>query len=217
MRIYDLTGTLEAGMWDYGEPFTPFSIKRISSMEEDGYVASQVSLTTHTGTHIDCARHFGEEKTPIDKLDVSTFLGGARLLDVSEKCRPGKGIGEQDLIEAGGEELYQGQICVLKTGWETMWDQGGYTENYPYLTVEGAEFLATKKIKLFAADIPIVGNPHDTDTDMVFCAKGIPSVYGLVNLGQLPETFTFAAFPLKLAEADGSPVRAVAWEEGTER
>ena len=212
MKLYDLTGTLQTGMWDYGEPFVPYGMRRISSMEEDGYVASHLTLTTHTGTHMECAGHFGEERTSIDEISLDNFIGEAVLIDVSDICTPGRGITGDDLKKAGAEALAEGKICVMRTGWEKNWNREGYVDNYPYLTVEGAEFLAEKRIKLLATDIPIIGDPHNTETDMVLCENEIPSVYSLVNLAALPAVFTFAAFPLKIDGGDGSPVRAVAWE-----
>ena len=213
MKLIDLTGTLENGMWDYGEPFTPFSIERISDMEKDGYVASRLVLTTHTGTHIDCPRHFGEERTSVEKMDLSNFIGNALLLDVSADCGEFTQIGEDMLRKAGAEELSEDDICVMKTGWSKNWNRPGYADNYPQLTVSGAEYLVNKGIKLFATDIPVIGDPHSTDTDMVLCRKEIPSIYALVDLDLLPKRFEFIAMPLKIKNGDGSPVRAVAMVE----
>ncbi len=212
MKLYDLTGELANGMWDYGEPFIPFDVKRITSMEEDGYVASVVTMTTHTGTHMDCARHFGEERKAIHEIDLSRFIGPARLIDVTKVCEKHAPITREMLKSAGGEELQPEEICVMYTGWDKEWGCEGYVDNYPYLSVDGAEYLIEKGIKMIATDIPIIGDPHGTDTDMVFCREEIPSVFSLVNLSKLPKQFTFAAFPLKIEAGDGSPVRAVAWE-----
>ena len=210
MDIYDLTGKLENGMWEYGTPFVPYSLKRISSMEKDGYIASELVLTTHTGTHVDCPRHFGEERRAIDMMDLKTFYGEAMLVDVSSKCGAKVQITKEMLKACGAEELKENDICVLKTGWFKMWNKKEYEEDYPYLTPGGAEYLVSKKIKMLAMDIPIIGDPDSTEADMVLCECETPSVYALVNLNVLPKRFTFAAFPLNLAVGDGSPVRAVA-------
>ena len=47
---------------------------------------------------------------------------------------------------------------------------------------------------------------------MTLLDKGVEIVIveGLTNLEQLPERFTFAAFPLNIKGRDGSPIRAVA-------
>lgn len=210
MKIIDLTGPLENGMWDYGEPFIPYEIKRISSLEEDGYVASMLALTSHTGTHVDCPRHFGESRKSVTDLNLESFYGESRLVDLSGSCQEGQPITADLLRDSEAENLKPGEICVLRTGWEEQWNKAGYVEHYPYLTPEAADYFVGKNIKLLAVDIPIIGDPHKTDTDMILCEKEIPSIYALVNTKNLPKQFIFAAFPLKLSGSDGSPVRAVA-------
>lgn len=213
MKVYDLTGPLAVGMWDYGKPFLPFRMERISSFEQDEYIASRLELTTHTGTHVDCTRHFGEERPAIDQIDVASFLGKGRLIDVSELCQQGQPIPPDLLRSAGAEALGPGEICVLRTGWDRRWNTPGYAHDYPYLTVEAVQYLRDKHIKLFATDIPIIGDPNSIAADLVLCEAAIPSAYALVNLGQLPREFMFSALPLKIEGGDGSPVRAVAWTE----
>ena len=213
MKIFDLTGTLKEGMWDYGEPFIPYSMKRISSYEEAGSLASEIRFTSHTGTHVDCTRHFGEERESIENIPLESFMGRARLVDVSGICAAKTPITSENLKAGGGEKLEAGDICIMRTGWDSRWECEGYVDDYPYLSVEAVEYLRDRGIKFFGCDIPILGDPHLTDADMVLCEAAVPSAYALVNLDRLPEEFMFAAFPLKIASGDGSPVRAVAWTE----
>lgn len=213
MKVFDLTGSLAGGMWDYGQPFIPFRMERISSFEKDEYIASRIEMTTHTGTHVDCTRHFGEERKAINEIDVAAFMGKARLIDVSDLCSEKQPITPDMLKASGGESLQPGEICVLRTGWDQRWNTPGYEHDYPYMSVSAVEYVRDKGIKLFAADIPIIGDPSSIAADMVLCEAEIPSAYALVNLGQLPQEFMFSAFPLKINEGDGSPVRAVAWTE----
>ena len=76
-----------------------------------------------------------------------------------------------------------------------------------------AQYLVELGLKLFATDIPVIGDIHNTDTDMVLCVNEMPSIYALTDLDDIPEEFTFIAFPLKSVNGDGSPVRAVAVTE----
>ena len=216
MKIIDLTGPLENGMWSYGKPFTPYRMKRLSTMAEDGYIASEIVLTTHTGTHIDCPRHFGEERAAIDSIPLETYYGDAVLLDISGKSVSGSTITKTMLLDAGADKIASGDICVVNTGWYKRWNDNDYEENYPKFTPDSVSLLTDRGVKLLATDIPIIGDPESTDTDMVLCEKGIPSIYALTNLGELPEKFKFAAFPLRIKDGDGSPVRAVAIMEDEE-
>ena len=55
--------------------------------------------------------------------------------------------------------------------------------------------------------------PEGTEVpDFAFANAGIPCILGMVNCQQLPEVVNFCAAPLNLKDADGSPVRAFAWD-----
>lgn len=63
---------------------------------------------------------------------------------------------------------------------------------------------------------PFVGGPSlDEELESELLGNEILTFDGLINLDQLPlgVTFTFCGFPLKIAEGDGSPIRAVALVE----
>lgn len=66
--------------------------------------------------------------------------------------------------------------------------------------------------RIAAAAPPIVGGELDEHLERALLQQGIVTCTDLVNLDQLPTDtqFTFIALPLRLADADGSPVRAVA-------
>ncbi|MDD6540041.1 MAG: cyclase family protein [Firmicutes bacterium] len=213
MKIFDLTGLLSEGMWDYGEPFVPYAMNRISSFEEDEYIASKIVFTSHTGTHVDCTRHFGEHRPSVEEIDLAKFIGKGKLADVSASCSEHEPITVDMLKDAGADKVQEGEILLVRTGWDKRWNTPGYEHDYPFMSVEAVEYIRDLGIKMFAADIPIIGDPSSIAADMVLCEAAIPSAYALVNLEQLPEEFTFAAFPLKIAAGDGSPVRAVAWTD----
>lgn len=211
MKVFDLTGTLSEGMWDYGEPFVPYSMNRISSFEEDEYIASKIVMTTHTGTHVDCARHFGEQRKSITEIDVTSFIGKGRLINIADICEKGKAITPEMLKEGGAENLQPEEMCIVRTDWSKNWNQEGYDSDYPFMSVDAVEYVRDKGIKFFGCDIPIIGDPHSIAADLVLCEAEIPSAYALTNLDKLPETFMFSALPLKIEAGDGSPVRAIAW------
>ena len=67
--------------------------------------------------------------------------------------------------------------------------------------------------EILAARPPFIGGLGlDEDIERRLLAAGILTFDGLTNLDALPldAPFTFCGFPLKIAEGDGSPIRAVA-------
>ncbi|GIP34214.1 hypothetical protein [Paenibacillus sp. J2TS4] len=37
MRIIDLSGPLESGMWNYGSPFPPIQVEQVAQLDREGY------------------------------------------------------------------------------------------------------------------------------------------------------------------------------------
>lgn len=92
---------------------------------------------------------------------------------------------------------------------------------YFYLTINTAEYLVEREIKLLALDFPMCGDPRDgmdfvpEDTivpDTILYDAGIPCVVGLTAVEELPEEVFFCGCPLKLIGTDGAPLRAFAIE-----
>jgi len=98
------------------------------------------------------------------------------------------------------------------TGWSQLWGTPVYYENYPVPDEESAEYLAGFNIKGVGFDTP-GGDKVGSETlpvHRILLGHDIILIENLTNLRILPPTgFTFACFPLKIKNGDGSPVRAV--------
>jgi kynurenine formamidase len=220
MKVYDLSCTLKEGMWYYGSPYLPFRMELCATMEKNGYVARKMELTTHIGTHIECQAHWGigDEFDTIDKYPLDSFVGNAKVFRFNPE---GKGlfpIGKAEIIAAGGDKLQEGDIFIADTNWDVQVEKQRYHEESPFFTLDGAEYLVSKKVKCVAADFPMCGDPADGMDfvpegtplpDLILYEAKIPTVMGLVGLGNVPDEIFFSGLPLKIDGADGSPVRAV--------
>ena len=222
MEIYDISGPLQKGMWDYGKPYIPYDSNCIATIEKNGYIARELKITTHTGTHVECGGHWWSNATPINEYGLERFYGEAIVLNLECKCVPFGEIDVSDLVEAGAGSLKEGDICILKTGWDVNWFDEKYVSQTPFITVDSAKYLVGKKIKLLGTDFSVCGDPRDGIDfvpeglelpDHILSYADIPYVLGLANLNNIPEIVYFAAFPLKIYGGDGSPVRAVAWNK----
>src|SRR4029450_6103277 len=79
MRIYDITAPLSPSLPVYpGDP--EITITPIAQLQwGDAANVSRLVLSSHTGTHLDAPRHFFEEGTAIDSLDLRLLMGPARV------------------------------------------------------------------------------------------------------------------------------------------
>ena len=62
----------------------PFSCKTWSSLAADGFLVSQISMGTQSGTHIDAPSHFLAGAPTLDILPVGQLIGNYFLLDLSD-------------------------------------------------------------------------------------------------------------------------------------
>lgn len=221
MKIYDLTATVKKGLWYYGKPYVPYKMEPLANLKKNGYITNKHVITSHTGTHVECGRHWWEDAEGVDHIPLEKFIGNARVLRFECGETPFFTIDRERLDAAGGNELQKDDICILVTGWDTRIQEENYIWESPFLTVDAARYLVEKEIKSVALDTPMLGDPRDgmdfvpadlVLPDYILLQNGIPYILGLIGAQSLPDPVFFAGAPLKLKDADGSPIRAMAIE-----
>lgn len=195
------------------------SFHPIHTHETHGRSNTEMRASIHTGTHCDPPFHFVPRGKTIDRMPLERFMGLAVKIDLRRKAKPGTGITIDHVRASPGfrEEELRGRIVVLHTGWNRrMFGDPGYYLDNPFLTVELARWLASKRIKALALDSPqdrVEGPPHPGDFPVhrTFLGRGIPFIEHLANLHKVrARTFTLIAFPIRIEGGDGAPCRAVA-------
>ncbi len=210
MKIIDLSHTIESGMLAYPGDDVPI-IQKAATYEKDGVQVIRLSISTHTGTHLDTPRHFVANGGTTDTMDLETFTGKGLLIDCSNFDK------HQQIplshILTYKKELEPANFALIYTGWYRHWGTDQYFDHFPVLSVEATEFLVSTKLKGIGLDFPSIDgiDSKDFKNHNLVLGSGLIIIENLTNLGELQNTeFQFAAFPLKIDEGDGSPVRAVA-------
>ena len=217
--IFDLSHRLEPDMQIYpGDPV--FSCCSAANIKEHGYNVKQLSLGTHTGTHIDAPYHFVEHGKKVDELDISILVGRATVLDLTSKSSRER-ISWEDLQSLGVESLVTDRrIVIIHTGWSKYWKTGEYL-NHPFIDAQAARKLLELGVLLLAIDtlspdetVPD-GQEGDFGVHDAILGSGGMIVENLTGLDKLPKDkdIRVSFLPLKLGDCDGSPIRAVAWAE----
>src|SRR5262249_46523822 len=125
-----------------------------------------------------------------------------------------EGIGPTDLELVAlrdGVEIAPGEAAVIWTDHSRNYDRPDYLDNRPFITAEGADWIARRRPGLVVTDL--VGLDEFVDlTSPVhnrFLRAGIPQLQVLQNVHRLAEGEAYvAAFPLKLVGGTGAPLRA---------
>ncbi|MDD5265040.1 MAG: cyclase family protein [Candidatus Bipolaricaulis sp.] len=162
-------------------------------------------LDLHLGTHMDAPLHFIPGGADIASLALA--LRWAVVVRTREREIPPSVLPAHSLRDCA---------VLFDTGWAIEAESPAYFEGFPYLSPKTAAELVNRGAGLIGIDSPSA-DPVDSDLECpahhALLGAGIPIVEGLCNLDRLPDgarRVWFAAFPLKLEDVEGSPVRAVA-------
>lgn len=179
-----------------------------NTVESIGYNITQISMSTHQGTHLDAPYHFIDNGMTVDKIPLETMVGKAFKIDMSHK-NPKEPLTVNDFLPYESK-IVKGTRIVYQTGWDKTFPDKSYFSDFPYLTKELADWFVKKEIALLGMDTP-TPNPNDwMYIHHSLLGKEIIIVEGLANLEKIEEDeFTLIALPLKISGRDGSPVRAV--------
>jgi arylformamidase len=195
---------------------------------EVSFEVTQWLLGDQAGTHMDAPLHADPDSSySIDTLPLMYAWGPAVWIDCSADAS-GDGISVAHLeaaLRRSAAELVPGDILLLRTGASdaAVSDPGGYVFRTWGLTKEAAEWVRQQGVKTFGIDcvtIESAGTVAQASVHTNFLrpaalglepADVIAVIENLTGLGKIPDhRFTFAGFPLPLAGAAGSPLRAVA-------
>ncbi|NTW69742.1 MAG: cyclase family protein [Chlorobiaceae bacterium] len=209
MRVIDLTHTVESGMPVYpGTPEPEF--QPIATIEKDGFAEQLISLSSHTGTHIDLPSHmFADCLTP-DVFSVEQFAGKGMVIDLRSAA---VGVITKELLLPFSANIEGSDFLLLCSGWSGYWGRPDYFKGYPVLSLDAAQWLTGFHLKGIGVDMISLDLPDSLDFPVhkSLLASGMVLIENLTALALLLHcSFTFCAFPLKIAGAEASPVRAVA-------
>jgi kynurenine formamidase len=208
----------------------PPVLAEANTISRDGFREKKITLYSHTGTHMDAPAHILPGAPTLDGLPPDRFIGTARQADIRGD-RKSRLVGLEELraaagLESGGRDFagrnggsgnaaVPFEFLILRTGWEKIWGAAEYFENFPVLDEKAARWLAgigLKGVGLDAISVDPVES-HDLPVHRILLGSGMVIVENLANLDSLPdghEQFRIFCAPLRIRDADGSPVRALA-------
>ena len=176
-------------------PGDPEPKTRILSSLNDGarYNLSEVTLCTHTGTHIDAPLHFDDEGEDIASMRISRFFGKCTVVTI-------EGILTGDDMEQLLPHCSRRLIL--------------HSSGKAFLSVSAARVIADSKLVLIGTDALSIAPPFDEAMPHIELARaGIAVLEGLFLDGVEDGEYTLSAFPLKLGGLEAAPCRAILMRE----
>src|SRR5688500_8568505 len=135
MTTYDITIPISGALavWP-GDTLYKFELG-MSIQRGDSVNVGAVTMSVHTGTHVDAPFHFENEAVGIGSLSLEPYIGPTVVIDVTGQAK----IGPEAF---SGIAIARTPRVLLKTGAWT--NHGLFPVNIPTLTEEAAAFLASQ-------------------------------------------------------------------------
>jgi kynurenine formamidase len=229
----DLTHPFSAASIYWPTDTLGFRLEELFYGTTDGgwfYSSYRYSAAEHGGTHLDAPIHFAEGRQTVDEIPLTSLVGAAVVMDVSDRAHPDYLVSVSDL-EAWETEhgpIPDGSILLARTGWgERYDDRAAYLGtdltgpeavpelHFPGLDPAAAQWLVdNRSITAFGLDTPSVdyGQSTDFQAHVTLYAANISGFENVANLERLPPTGSYVvALPMKIEGGSGGPLRIVAF------
>jgi arylformamidase len=194
MEMVDLSRIIYDGMPKI--PVLPdVHVQRFFSLDKGHPLnVTELSLPCHAGTHVDAPIHIVPNGKSIEEIPLESFVGNGAVIAVQKNG--GEEVTAKDL-EASGVDVKHGDILMLYTGWDEKFDSPDYNL-HPYLSVDAAEWMVKKRIKMFPVHKTLLGNN-------VLIAENVTNLGPIVG-----KKSRIMALPLRIKGSDAGHARIIA-------
>ncbi len=209
-KMYDVSAPIRDGGLVYpGNPEIHIGLQQAVA-KGAGANVSYVNFGSHTGTHVDAAKHFFDDGQTVDQLSLDTLIGPALVIEFGDDVRS---ITRDDLAK---QDLAGVERILLKTRNSSYLTQDPvFHKDYTYVAPDAAEYIVARGIKLVGVDYLSVEQFHSGHhlTHITLLRANVIIVEGLALDGVPAGEYKLICLPLKIVGCDAAPARAVLVKE----
>lgn len=166
---------------------------------------SQLTIGTHTGTHIDGINHFIKDGMGVDRMPLDATVGKARVIEIKDPK-------QITVAEIEPHNLQPGERILFKTRNSThALKSVDFVEDFVHISTEAANYLAQKQVRTVGVDYLSVGGYQGNVVEVhrALLGSGIWAIEGL-DLSQVePGEYELICLPIKLKDGDGGLARGI--------
>ena len=200
--------------WDISPPLstatptwpgdTPFQEERVWSYGPQCPVnVGRITLSPHTGAHVDAPLHYSPDGAPIGEVSLDTYMGPCRVLHCLDS---GALVEPEQLAGRLGQVPERVLLRTYRQAPLATWDS-----DFTAVAEATVDLLAGLGVRLIGIDTPSL-DPQTSktmDAHNAIARHGMAILEGIV-LDDVPEgDYELIALPLRFANLDASPVRAI--------
>ena len=172
--------------------------------DQGEYRITSMSFSAHTGTHVDAPCHFISGACGVDKLELQTMVGRARVV----RLEGAKQIGAEEIALLPLEGVTR---LLIAAGSGAPCRPGEFDTSFVSLTGDGAQALIARGVRLVGIDclsVDLFEAPgHPAHHELM--AAGVVIIEGLDLNGVPAGDYELICLPLKIENSDGAPARVV--------
>lgn len=202
MRLYDVTPVISPKLGVWPKDTAPSRQVLMDLKDGNNITLSTLHTTVHLGAHADAPSHYKPDGPTIEARSLEYYLGPCQVIHVEidrkERIKP-------DSVTAAIET----QRILFATG--TFPDPNQFNEDFAALSPELIDWLYSKGVKTIGIDTPSIDlfDSKDLPAHQAAAQHDMAILEGLVLTGVPDDKYELIALPLRLAEFDASPVRAI--------
>jgi len=200
----DVTVPIRAGMVAYeGDP--PVTVTRPLSIAAGAPAnVSAITLSSHTGTHVDAPAHFLDGAGTLDEVPLGALLGPALVVEALDAP-------VIDRWQCARLDLAGVDRVLFRTRNSSLWQREEFVRDYVALDLDAARELIERGIRLVGIDYLSIeafearGHP----VHKLLLGAGVVILEGLDLSAVAPGRYELICLPLRLARGDGAPCRVL--------
>ncbi|MCB0379080.1 MAG: cyclase family protein [Bdellovibrionales bacterium] len=207
MEIIDISPTISKAIavWP-GD--TPFARDVLMDTDKGDHIGlSKIQSTLHLGAHTDAPNHYMAGGEGISDRSLHFYFGACQVIECQVKKGASLQVADVDLSAIRAPRV------IFKTG--SFPDPNSWNEDFCSLSAELIDRLAEKKILLVGIDTPSIDpfSSKDLPAHQAVAHHNMAILEGVVLENVDAGEYQLCALPLKIRQADASPVRAVLIKE----
>ena len=205
-RYIDITLALRAGlpMWPGHpaleiEPFRSIAAGASSNL-------TRLSMSVHTGTHVDAARHFFDGEAGVEGLRLESMLGRAYVVNLTKVDRVTSVELERAHVPSRTRRL------LIRTRNSEYWSlpEAVFREDFVALDASAASWIVAHHIQLVGVDyLSVAPWKEGRPTHEILLRAGVTVLEGLDLQHVKAGRYRLLCLPLNIAGSDGAPARVV--------
>jgi arylformamidase len=203
MNIIDISWPLSELTTAYKDKKT-ISFNTVKTVAKDGVCESLITLSSHSGTHIDAPAHFIDNGSTIDHALLERFMGPCKVIDMTHISTVITADALYDL------DIEEDDFILFKTKNSALSATMPFNKNFVYLEASAAAYLAECAVALVGFDyLGIEREQPQHETHRLLMDADVMIVEGLRLAHVTAGAYLFVCLPLAVQGVEAAPARAV--------